>query len=177
MIDKIDLRPIIRAHFRTFRNFESQKVSPGDYLLFVVLPAALTAVLVAVGVRLRPQSVGILVAALAVFAGLFFNLVILVADLAVRGEDQPPTRERRLRIKSRVLVEVHANVSFAILVSVLCLACLAALGFEGPLAGRIVLESFALFLIIQFFLTLLMILKRMHALIGAEVQGVQRKAS
>lgn len=177
MTDKIDIRPLVRAHLNTFRSFESRRPAPGDYIVFLLVPLIAAIALVAFGVRVPSRSIGILVAALAVFAGLFFNLVILVADLAVRGEDQPPVRNRRLRIKSQVLVELHANVSFAILVSILTLIVLGALALDGPFGGRRVFEGVAFFLSIQFFLTLLMILKRMNALIGVEVQQSQRRAS
>lgn len=131
MIDKVNIAPIVAAHFRTFRSFESRRLAPGDFILFLILPLLLSVGLVISDVTLPSMAIGTLVTALSVFVGLFFNVLILVADLALRSDEQA-SRNRQLKIKTRVAREVHANVSFAILISVFALLALVTLSFSGP---------------------------------------------
>ena len=177
MIDKVNVASIVRSHFATFRAFNSQKAAPGDYLLFLAVPVGAATLLAVIGVDIPSDAVGILATALSVFASLFFSLLILVVDLAVRSDEAEVMPNRHSRVEGRLIRELHANVAFAILMSVAALVGLVALSLRGSLPGRPLLEGVVFFLCIQFFLTLLMILKRASGLIGNIVKTSQRKAS
>lgn len=178
MLDKINVLGIVREHLSTFRSFGSQQAAPADFLLFLLLPLLVATGLMLGGAALPATAIGIIATALSVFASLFFSLLILVVDLAVRNEDRPDRQSgRRGRVEGRLIQELHANVAFAILVSLAALAALVGLSLEGSLPGRTVLEGVAFYLCTQFFMTLLMILKRAAALIGSIVKDSHRKAS
>lgn len=177
MIDKINILDIVRNHFSTFRSFSSQRSKPADFLLFLLVPLLVAASLVLGGATMPTSAIAIVATALAVFASLFFSLLILVVDLAIRNERPDRQSGRKGRIEGRLIQELHANVAFAILVSVAALISLAGLSLDGGLPGRRLLIGIAFYLCTQFFLTLLMILKRAAALIGNIVSDTQRKAS
>lgn len=179
-MSKLRTRHIVSGHLATFRNYESGRTVPKDFATFLGLPALIAAGLTAAGARIPETAIGALIAGLAIFTGLLFNLLLLVADVATRTDNPDPavgTRRLRLRVQVSVLQELHANVSFAVLCALFALIVLIGLSLEGDLPGRRAGEALAFFLGALFLLTLLMILKRAYALLSSQVEEVKRKAS
>lgn len=171
MFSKIDVRGIIQDHYRTLVDNREvaeggpRRASKGDYFLFLGVPVLAALLLHYLKVGLSDEAVNVLITALSIFAGLLFNLLVLIAGLADRS-DMPrgPADPRPL------LREVYANIAYALLVSLVALIplCVYAMVAEGT--ARIVATIFAYSFIGHFLLTLLMILKRMHALLTDELR-------
>jgi hypothetical protein len=163
MLVKIDIRDIVSDHLKTLTNFNTGKRSVGDVLLFFVVPLGLGIGLATLDFRLNATTANGLITALAVFAGLLFNLLVLVHGLLRAATDTPRFKEERQLIR-----EIYANISFAILISLGAIIVLLACLFPGPRWAWITGSIAAYFLIGNFLLTLLMVLRRVHTVLKLE---------
>jgi hypothetical protein len=163
VLDKIDIRDLLRDHYRTLVVYPSDKRSLGDYILFLGAPAAIVAVLSWQHVTLSDNAISLLINALAIFAGLLFNLLVLVHGLA---RSRGPTGEGDTRL---LLTSVYANIAYSILLSLLTLVPLV-IAANATCRSREIAAAFAIFLVSHFTLTLLMVLKRIHALVTHEMR-------
>lgn len=163
MLAKIDVRDIVHDHFATLVDYSSGRRSGSDYVLFLVLPAAVTALLLYLRICLSEAAVNVLITALSIFAGLLFNLLVLIDGLADRKS--PPTTAEDAR---QMLKSVYANIAYCVLISLVTLVplCISALT-NNPIAN-LVTSGLVYFLLGHFLLTLLMVLKRIHALLSHE---------
>lgn len=163
MSSKIDVRDLVRDHMATLVDRRTGKSSKLDLAVFFVLPLAVASVLALRDWTLSHEASSILITALSIFAGLLFNLLVLVHGL-IRREDPLRQADERVLVK-----QIYANISYATLVSLSALLPLVgqALWDSGGWPGR-VLSFIGYFLIGNFLLTLYMILKRVHTLLGNE---------
>lgn len=172
MFDKLDVRPIISEHIRTLHKYREENVYPGDIFVFFGLPAICAALILYVfHTPVDRTASNILITSLSVFSALLLNLLMLLYDLVRKeeesGSDGSSDAEKLLR-------EIFANISYSILVSVFCVAILLIAYLE--IRSGIFLQIFSLvvyFLLIQFLLTLFMVLKRVHVLLSVKIIGPQ----
>jgi hypothetical protein len=162
---KINVTAIIRDHYATLvesggQAGESPRASAADYGLFLGLPVIGTGLLIFFCVRLSDTAVIAMITALSIFGGLLFNLLVLIAGLADRKEPATGAADPR-----PLLREVYANIAYALLVSLVTLIPLCVYAIVSGPTARLVATALAYALIGHFLLTLLMILKRMHALL------------
>jgi hypothetical protein len=169
MLDKIDITQIVKGHFSTFRDYGTGKVSYSDYILFIAAPLALSLLGIWKGFAFGAMAVNGLLTAFSIFAGLLFNLLLMV--LSFLQSTQGSATDRTLIIRKNLLREITSNLSFAILVSVLIviIAVVSLSMLEDdkrpiPLGATFIL----LFGALNFALTLFMLLKRMYALMQNE---------
>jgi hypothetical protein len=167
VFDKINVWMIVADHFKTLRAFRSNKTSAEDVILFLILPilGALALVLF-LDVRLDVNAINALITSLSVFSGLLFNLLLLIYDLLIKenSEEDPSTLRRTF------LGQIYAHISFTILTAVLSISLLLLLflNVQSPFFV-IPVNTIVIFLVINFILTLLMILQRVHILISKEI--------
>jgi hypothetical protein len=163
MLVKVDVRDIISDHVNTLVNFATGKRSRADLILFFVLPVLVGGGMAAVDVLLKGSTADGLLSALAIFAGLLFNLLILIHGLLRSATDAPRFREEK-----RLIQEIYANISYAILVSLVAIVVLVACLFPGPRWAWVVGSTTTYALIINFLLTMLMVLRRVHIVLRLE---------
>jgi hypothetical protein len=160
---KIDIRDIVRDHLATLVDYRTQRASPLDYVLFFVVPAVVAAALMFLKVGLTDSAVNVLITALSIFAGLLFNLLVLIASLA--DKRAAPTGESDAR---QVMKSIYANIAYSLLVSLLTLLPLGLFAtLKDELAKKIAM-AVSYYFIVHFALTLMMVLKRMHILLSFE---------
>jgi 4-hydroxybenzoate polyprenyltransferase len=158
MTSKIDIRMIVEDHFSTFKDEGTQKVSPYDYAIMLGGPGLLAIILVLFGFSIGDANVGALISVFAIFAGLLFNVLVLIYSFSdVNSDGKKGVRDRLLR-------QSFANISYSILVSLTSVVVLAALLFVGGILQSF-LEAIVIFLSANFVLSLLMVLKRIHVLL------------
>lgn len=160
-MESIDVRLIVRNHLASLR-LRSRPVSFGHLLLFVLLPIGAGAALAVFGAWPQESAKAPLLTAVSVVAGLMLNLLVLVHSLYNR---MPDTRESaRARQVAR---ETHSNIAFATLWAILLILLL--VPYPASIASsehwivvtiRVVTNT----LLMQLFLTLLLVLRRAHAL-------------
>jgi amino acid transporter len=167
VFDKINVWMIVVDHLKTLREFQSDKPSTGDVILFLIVPLLIALGLVLpLGFRLDVDAINALITSLSVFSGLLFNLLLLIYDLLVKeNAEEDPSRLRRM-----FLGQIYAHISFTILTAVLSISLLLLLFIRVDLpALTMTVHVIILFLIINFILTMLMILQRVHILISKEL--------
>lgn|SRR5574341_829090 len=163
MITKIDIRDIIRDHFATLTDNESGRRSIADQFLFFGVPVLGSGALLVLEICPSDTAVNVLITSLSIFAGLLFNLLVLIAGLADRRSAPTGEADSRLMMRS-----IYSNIAYALLVSLVTLVPLGFYAMTVDATVRTVLAGVAYFLLGHFMLTLLMVLKRMHALLSHE---------
>lgn len=163
MIEKIDIRQIVIDHCSTFVSSDMSRRSL-DYFLFFIVPLMVSLIMLWFDVYIDEEAVGVLITAMAIFAGLLFNLILLVHSIIVRVPDEPPNARKRVLLR-----HLYANISYAILVAILCILPLLAVVLGDAVEEHTGwISMFEYFLLTNFFLTLFMILKRIHVLLAEE---------
>lgn len=176
---KINVFRIITEHISTLRDYRTGRISPGDLVVFFFVPLLLGAAALYVGMRFNYDVLNAFLMAFSIFAGLLLNLLILVLSFSERAEHGTILQGAR----KQLLRELHTNISFAILVSigVVVTSIVEVANLRLPsstvaFTGHTV-TYFLTFLIANFVLTLLMILKRMHILLSQALKEASFKKS
>jgi uncharacterized membrane protein len=159
-MDSIDIRRIVGVHFRSLGLAANHPWHWSNVFLHVVLPVTAGASAAAFG---WPWSTvtGNVLTAVSIIAGLLLNLLVLVhsmhAKLAAEGESERPRR---------VAKEAHANIAFATLVSLILVALLLTLSsieYRSEDAAAVIRFPTDM-LLFSLFVTLILVLRRVHAL-------------
>src|ERR1043166_3204386 len=160
ILSKVDVRAIWGNHLATLRDERTGKTSVSDILLFFGTPATVALALFLIDVRVSTDALNVLTNALAILAGLLFNLLVVLQS--VRWPPDHPLKKTALQLAT----ESYNNIAYAIVVSLLTLVFLVpAANYPPASTGRLVLGTVAAFLVMHFALTMFMVLKRMHAML------------
>ncbi|MEU5078167.1 MULTISPECIES: hypothetical protein [Streptomyces] len=159
MIRMIDLVPIIKDHFQTLRSHATNQVMWGEISFFLGAPVLLGAF----GAFLdwKVKGVGNILAAFAILAGLLFNLLVLLFDVAAKAAQAGGLGPQNVRLK--LAKQLQANVTYALLMA------LGAAGILGVASGMGMekinrwLSSILVALLTHFILTLFMIMRRIRS--------------
>ncbi|MBQ0849337.1 hypothetical protein J8N05_14100 [Streptomyces sp. BH-SS-21] len=155
----IDLVPIIKDHFQTLRSHATNQIMWGEVSFFFGAPALLGAL--SVFLNWKVQGVGNILAAFAILAGLLFNLLVLLFDVAAKAAQAGGLGAQNTRLK--LAKQLQANVTYALLIA------LAASGILGVASGMGMekincwLSSVLIVLLAHFLLTLFMIMRRIRS--------------
>lgn len=167
--ERINILPIVAAHFDTLRDYGTDRRSYSDLLLFLVTPVAFGGLSLWYDARLRAAAVTGLLTASAIFVALLMNLLIMVLTFLRATRGNPG--DKSLQLRKRYLREIVANLSFSILMALVlvgtALGALFSLKEDQDLIGRwptCLLTIGAVALV----LSLLMVLRRMYVLILSE---------
>lgn len=182
MIEKANPTLIVKDHFATLVVDNENKISKGDVFLFFILPAMIALVLLSINFNLNNDTISLLVTSLSIFAALLFSLLLLIYDIWWKTNGCGTVENRDLRIK--YLNQIYKNISFEILISVanvivlILLSVVVTNDIEGfhwhSLNLIIIVEFLSYYLFGIFILTLLMILKRVHALISTDMKILEK---
>lgn len=161
MAVKINISRIVRAHFKSLT--EGTNRSASDWFVFLLIPLAVSGLLVWLGAYMSDSLLSTIVSALSIFVGLLLNVVVLLFDI-VRNTS-------KATIKHRIITETLANVCFTILLSLFTIpVALTTQITRWPFLRPY--TSFATyFLAIVFMATLLMVVKRVYALFQDEADN------
>lgn len=166
LLNKINLNKIVISHFNTLKNYNTKKFELDDLITFILLPILIATILLISKVELRDSSLNIVITILSVLVGLLFNVIVIVFDIIKRNNSN--------KIKNRILNELMTNISYSILISLSAIILTLCLNIPFKFV-HLVLNWLVFFLIAHFFITILMILKRMYALFINEINEVEEK--
>ena len=176
---------------------EKRKVIPlTDIVLFLVFPGVLSALLIGFfRISFDKDVIDILITSFSIFLGLLLSLLVLVFDLG-RKENQSlisadPEKIKlieKIKDKIKLVREIFSNVLFTILLAGVAIICALAtqlikLDSNIVLPTSVIFDSItlvyfylshflSLFLIIEFIISLLMILKRFKILFEIEFKSL-----
>lgn len=177
---KINILKIVTDHVSTLKDFGRSKISKSDVFIFFILPFFLSALLVYLKINLNSELANLLITVFSIFAGLLFNLQILMFDIVGKVsdvKDLPSSLVSRQSLSRRIsiLESVSLNISFEILLCILGVLVLAISTLSKSLAFQILFSLVVFYIVILFALTLAMVLKRVHALLTDEIEIQKRK--
>ena len=141
MFTRLNVRVILAVHLKTLRSHRTGKIRASEFFLFFVLPMFIALVAVyPLQVLLTENLVNLLITVFSIFAGLLFNLLILVFEIADKESDKAKslilnrssyeaknsqdlldTTQETLkdsRLVREILYETYINISFCILISI-----------------------------------------------------------
>lgn len=162
--NKININQILKSHFATLRNDNSNKAEFDDYWTFLIVPMLVATGLIYFNIQLKDSAVNIVVTTLSILVGLLFNVIVLIFDIIKRDASQ--------RLKNTVLKQLLANISFTILLSIVTILFTLATYFENDYIKEIATWIVYFFLTI-FLFTVLMVLKRMYLLFRNEIDEIE----
>lgn len=161
LLDKINIVDIVAEHVATLRDVSTGRRNLYDYALFYAIPIAPVLGMTIYSVRLTDSTIAVLATALSILAGLLFNLLVLLHTL--------PITERGAQfdgLVKRLLRELHANIAYSIVVSLITLLPLVIASYYGPDDWRRTLMGLvAIYLSVHFSFTMGMVLKRMDTML------------
>jgi len=169
---KIDIRLVVADHFRTLYNARTKRVSFFDLILFYLAPACVASMVAIRGFDVGNDAYNVSITFFGIFIALLLNIQVALFSILQRRWIRP-TDERSARMqdgliseRSGLLRELNSNISYLILVC--CLALFAALLFYMLEWKTGSAPALMVFFYLHFLLTVLMIIKRAHALFQKE---------
>lgn len=169
MFSRINIISIIKDHFKTLKSLNEPNdiIYWKDLLLFIVIPLIISVFLSCKGYNFENQ-VGNLIAAISIFGGFLFNLLAIIYGQI--DKIQSDATGENSDLKKRFVKEIHTNISFCIVLSIIIILTLLATSIDIP-QNRFnnIIEIFIIglnyYLMSLFLLTLLMILNRVYILL------------
>ncbi|MCX5267533.1 hypothetical protein [Streptomyces sp. NBC_00199] len=155
----IDLIPIVKDHFQTLRSHADNRILWGEIAFFVGAPILLGGAGIYLDWKLR--GVDNILAAFAILAGLLFNLLVLLFDVATKAVSAGGSNAQNVRLK--LAKHLQANVTYALLVALLAAGILGVASGMGMEKVNRWLTGVLIVLLAHFTLTLLMVMRRIRA--------------
>lgn len=171
----IDVTPVIIVHYR--RVIKDSPLVIAD--LFVLLGIPLLSAGVAIYTPVSSGLVSRVIPALAILIGFSVNAVILMAGEPLEPNEKPESRAAYSKVKSRkqALIHTRTNTLYALIVGLIALliAIISSAALHAELSRNLVIAlSFILyFLLIHYFITLLMVARRLYILVEKDSFGLQ----
>jgi hypothetical protein len=158
---KWSLTDVLRDHILTLRDERTQKLRVIDFIGFYGVPALGAGVAFLLNFQLKALEAAI--GGMAIFTALLFGLLVQVFTLRIRVADSSSLRAD-IRL-GRLIDQLEANVSYAVLVGITLTAVLVVTaGVEGVQdAASPVASAVAGGVFLHFLLSVAMVLKRLRS--------------
>ncbi|MGN2361363.1 hypothetical protein [Streptomyces luridiscabiei] len=155
----IDLVPIVKDHFNTLRSHSTNKIMWTEVVFFYGTPLLVGSL----GVILswKVAGVGNILAAFAILAGLLFNLLVLLFDVAAKAAQAGGLTDQNVRLK--LARQLQSNVTYALLIALTSAGILGVASGMGMEQVNRWLSGILLVFLAHFTLTLLMIMRRIRS--------------
>jgi hypothetical protein len=147
-------------------------VSTFDIFLFYVVPSIAAAAAIYARVLLKVDAYNISITFFGIFIALILNIQVAIFSIFQRKWDMPSDKRiasslaETLADRKKLLIELNANLSYLILVC--CVALVLSLLSFIKSFDNCIIPAVMVFLYAHFLLTLLMVVKRAHALFHKE---------
>lgn len=169
---KLDVQSIVLDHCLTLTNGQSAKVSAIDLLTFFALPLMVAIVAGQRGLELQTDAYSVSITFFGIFIVLLLNIQVATFAIFQRkwivSDDKIEARIQKgvVDLRRQLLGELNANISYLVLVC--CVAVILSLCAYVAEWKQGIAPSVTVFLYGHFVLTLLMVVKRSHALFQQE---------
>ena len=184
MSSKINVWSIVTGHIKTFRNASSGKVSVHDYATFYIVPILIAITFSLFGIKVSNDANSLLVNFGAIFTALLLSVLVLVYDQGEKLRNiANESNKHSIELKKTFLQQLYFNICYAIVTSIvlvfLCLVytflpdkeyifSISEFYFELDLK-LLIASPLILIVVINLLLTILMVVKRMHALLTIKI--------
>lgn len=174
MFTRINILKIIFDHFKTLRELksESKYISLNDAILFFAIPIVISSIVTIKGFSYENQLSN-LIAGIAVFGGFLFNLLAIIYSQIENIEkynSKNKEDENLFELKERFVTEIHINISFCIVLSIILILTLFLTTIDINFFGfgfiiKKIIIGLNYYLLIFFLLSLLMVINRVYILL------------
>lgn len=164
---KFSVYQIVRAHLLTLREADSNSPSAWELTQFYVFPFIFSSIAFGLCAKLDTEFYSVSVSIFSIFCALLLSVQVALYSILrdrLSLPDDPLEKEievRRHREERVLLRELNSNISYLILLS--CIGVTIFLIFVAVDAYEVAQSAFFLYFYSHFFLTVLMVLKRAHA--------------
>lgn len=162
MLTRINILDIIRSHFKTLRAVgQLSGIATMDLIIFLLVPIIASVYLSFNDMGFKSLTSDI-ITAISILAGFLFNLLAIIYT----SIDKIKINGLNSEIRKQFVLELHSNISYNILLSIFIIPFLLLykLDIDECWIEKILL-GINYFLLFSFFLTLLMVLKRIFILL------------
>lgn len=187
MSSKINVCEIIQGHWKTLEHNGTGKVSFVDIFTFFIFPLVLAVLTIVFEFKFTNELTSLLVNFGAIFTALLLSVLVLVYDQSTKLEDNKPESEADVsyNTKRTILDQLYYNICYSIIISMaLVVSCFIesicrgktgtyTLPLEAPISICIDVNTYiatplVTFATVNLIFTILMIVKRMHALLTSK---------
>jgi hypothetical protein len=192
IFDRVNISKIFVRHFKTLYDYGEltwngkNKMPLSDIFIFLIFPSILALVFVVLNIRINDFYVNLIITSFAIFIGLLFSFLTLVYQIVNKTKEQQigAGTDQKLKAKFQLVKELFVNIAFAIALSLLCIISILLTrlnpakiihylkNFEWYNTIKLVyldITNFlSYFLIVEFVLVLMMILKRFFLVFDTE---------
>ena len=165
---KIDVGNIIIDHWATIVNANTCRPDWADTGIFIALPVAFASAMLYFNALMSDAVIGGIISGLSIFVGLLFNVLVVIFDIV--------KRDSYASIKNELLKQSLTNISFSILISLVCIITAVISLIDISLAKKIG-NAMTYILLVEFIVCLLMILKRMYKLLMNEFKNLPNQVT
>lgn len=171
---KADPRTLIKAHYKTLRDYRTGDARWQDYVVFIGIPTLVGLLGLTVGLKLPAGASTALLTTAGILSAFFFGVMLQVAERALEWTDSRPTPGKETDWQADFLREIAANAGYASVVSIVTAAV-----FVGALVAKksdlplVLLSGLGLALAVHLALMLFMVLTRIYALIVDRLDDAQ----
>lgn len=169
---KINVLSIVRDHWSTLYDAQSKTRSLTDIFVFYCIPFANALIAWIYGFVSNQNIYNVSITFFGIFIALLLNMQVAVFGIFQRRwEYSSDTRIAQIQIETfklrkTLLIELNVNISYLIVTCCVALAISLVSFIQGYDSG--IVPSLMIFLYTHFLLTLLMVVKRAHALFHKE---------
>ncbi|MET3725868.1 hypothetical protein [Sphingomonas trueperi] len=169
---KINVTSIIRDHWATLYDAQSNRTNFVDVIVFYGAPIAAGAIAYFLSFKVKPEGYNVSITFFGIFLALLLNIQVAIFAIFQRKWDEPSDKRQAdaqrmdLADRRKLLGELNSNISYLTIVS--CIALIAFLIFYVAELKEGLWPAIAVVLYSHFILTFVMIVKRSHALFQKE---------
>lgn len=169
---KINVASIVRDHWATLYDVQSNRANYVDVIVFYALPIAAGLAVYALCFKVKPEGYSVSITFFGIFLALLLNIQVAIFAIFQRKWDAPVDKRQadaqKLELEDRrtLLGELNSNISYLTIIS--CVALIAFLIFYVAEMTDGIGPAVAVVLYTHFILTFVMIVKRSHALFQKE---------
>ena len=174
MSSKFNVSDIIIDHVKTLRNDATKQYQKADFGISFLVPAAISIVLVGLGLVVNSTIAIGMITAFSIFGALLLNLLLLLYQMVNGDGSQKNEKLPRVNMlkRAQLLKETYSNISFEILLAIIVIVILLFTIIVGTNNVAVsVLSFFDYFVGFTFVITLTMVLKRVHRLVSMEFES------
>lgn len=163
---KVNVSVIVIDHLSTLYSDKTGKLSWFDICFFYIVPTLLAVCYFFFPIKLPDAIETALIAVFSVFGALLFSAQIALYGLSPKSPKKSEDKttqaleDKRYKNERKFFSDVNFNVSYLILLS--CLSLVAFIGLLVVNASARIEGAFIVGIVLHFFLTLIMLIKRTH---------------
>lgn len=174
MSKKINIYPILCDHINTLKNNKTKKISRIDLIFSYGMPIIPAAIFPYIGCSFGKDMLSAIISSFSIFVGLLINVLVLIYTIINNEETKNTEPSESQKESKKLLIETFYNISYAILISFISIffSLIPYIGQNDEVFKKIshFVTPIIVFLVVNFFWTFTMTLKRLHILLNVRIR-------